>query len=709
MTASIEGQSGGPSALNWFANVSNVTHEIFVSAPWLPDRSQQFDPDRYADALAQAGVQAVEFHCKDHNGVCYYPTSQGPGFSRDLVGALVESLHARGIRFFAYVSAGYDAFAMARNPDWRVVDRAGRPRILFPPLELACFRSSYSEYLLDQVRDLVEGYAIDGLWLDIVPLAWPGPHTDSHLDDPAAETDFFMVHDIPLPCACSSCRQQFMVECGRPIPLVPTPDDRRAIFAFGVKGVSRLLHEARDLLKRSRPGALFTYNGSGCPGDPIDIGDIISMEAHAPEYAIQSFTARWARGRGRPVEVLTPGGVDGWLTPQSKPSALLQLETAIAGANGGKAVIGRVVAPDGSWDQAQLDDLSSVYTRLKDLGEPHPDSGSYAEILIASTIRADTAPELWSPMVKGLEFWHTALMQGHFQYDIADLARDLSGYKLIVLPDQRAMSDQEVSAIRGFVSNGGSIIATGEASLYNEDGEPRGDFALGDVLGVRYLGRSGLPFSYISMVDAKLRAALSGRQIVLKREPLLIDPVNSETLAVVEEPGLGPIDPHVIAWGYPEPIYGRSQPAVVSRNGGQGSAIYIAAALDEGPKQIAGSQVVEFEAVWLRQLGAALVLRGLGQPVLLTNAPPGIEVVLSRHANGYTVDFVDHTIGWPARMAHDARQAMTAEIRLKLDRESLGPIARARFPFGGDPAVVRGRWLEVTVPSFAIHSRLHID
>jgi hypothetical protein len=698
-----------PPETNWFSTATNVTHEIFLSPPWLPDRTQAFDPEPYADALARAGVQAVEFYCKDHNGLCYYRTAHGPSSKRDLVGPLIEALHARGIKFFAYVSAGYDAFALARHPDWRVVDREGRPRVVAPPLELVCFRSPYREYLLHQIKELVEGYPIDGLWLDIIPLAWPGPHTDSHLNDPDAESDFFMVHDVPLPCACSSCLEQFALEQDRPLPLEPTPDDQYDIFQFGVRGVSRLLHGARDLLRRARPDAIYTYNGSGCPGDPIDIGDIVSIEAHAPEYVFQSFAARWARGHGRSMEILTPGGLDGWMTPQAKPAALMQLEAAVAGVHGATAVVGRVIGSDGSWDQAHLDDLSAVYGAERSLADSRRESTSCPEVLVASTIHAASAPASWSPMAKGLEFWHAALLQGHIQYDIGNLERDLADYRLIVLPDQRAMSAAEVAIVERFVEDGGSCIVTGQTSLYWEDGSARADFALGKMLGVRYLGRSGVPFAYLTVREGALGGELAGRRLIIDREPLLFDPLDNETLAVANVPVFGPIDPYIIAWGYPEPTERRTQPLIVGHGTGRGSTTYVGVAFDEGPQR-PGSPGRGFGGAWLRRLAITLTVSALGEPLLVTNAGAAVEVVLGRHRSGFTIDLLDHAVGWPDRLLPELGQGTVGDIRLRLDRDRLGLVSRARGVTGATvPTTVEGHWLDVAVPAFNVHARLFID
>jgi hypothetical protein len=45
---------------------------------------------------------------------------------------------------------------------------------------------------------------------------------------------------------------------------------------------------------------------------------------------------------------------------------------------------------------------------------------------------------------------------------------DLSRLKVLVLPDSECLSDEQLSKIRKFVENGGGLVATGQAGLYDE-------------------------------------------------------------------------------------------------------------------------------------------------------------------------------------------------------------------------------------------------
>jgi hypothetical protein len=83
-----------------------------------------------------------------------------------------------------------------------------------------------------------------------------------------------------------------------------------------------------------------------------------------------------------------------------------------------------------------------------------------------------------------------ALIEGHMPFEMVnDKLLDeehLKPFKLLILPNIAALSDEQCKQLRKFVAAGGSIVATFETSLYDEEGRPRPDFALSDIFGVSY-------------------------------------------------------------------------------------------------------------------------------------------------------------------------------------------------------------------------------
>ena len=83
-----------------------------------------------------------------------------------------------------------------------------------------------------------------------------------------------------------------------------------------------------------------------------------------------------------------------------------------------------------------------------------------------------------------------SLIEDHLPFEMVNDrlmdADHLKPFKLLILPNVAALSDQQCSQLRKFVENGGSLMATYETSLYNEEGKSRTDFGLSDLFGVSY-------------------------------------------------------------------------------------------------------------------------------------------------------------------------------------------------------------------------------
>ena len=98
---------------------------------------------------------------------------------------------------------------------------------------------------------------------------------------------------------------------------------------------------------------------------------------------------------------------------------------------------------------------------------------------------------------------------------------DVSRYEVLLANDVRFLSDAVCERIREFVRKGGTLIATGQTSLFTENWEPRADYALADLFGVscqpglsgRYektVGKGKVIFYPQSVQDAAVQGGDSG-------------------------------------------------------------------------------------------------------------------------------------------------------------------------------------------------------
>jgi hypothetical protein len=171
---------------------------------------------------------------------------------------------------------------------------------------------------------------------------------------------------------------------------------------------------------------------------------------------------------------------------------------------------------------------------------------------------------------------YDALLRGRFAFDFVHEDRlepeRLAKYRALLLPNVALLSDRQCQQLRDYVHSGGSIMASFETSLYDEDLKPRQDFALADLFGMSkasdVVGTNGNP--YYARIEAPDAARshpivegfgdtnwIPGAQ---NRVPL--KPLENPVLSVV--PGFVRYPPEL---AYP-PLSHTNEPAVVLREAG---------------------------------------------------------------------------------------------------------------------------------------------
>jgi hypothetical protein len=66
---------------------------------------------------------------------------------------------------------------------------------------------------------------------------------------------------------------------------------------------------------------------------------------------------------------------------------------------------------------------------------------------------------------------------------------DLDRYEVVVLANAAVLDEKSRGIYRRFVRRGGTLLVTGRTGLFDADGRPRAEFALSDLMGVRFAGQ----------------------------------------------------------------------------------------------------------------------------------------------------------------------------------------------------------------------------
>jgi hypothetical protein len=172
---------------------------------------------------------------------------------------------------------------------------------------------------------------------------------------------------------------------------------------------------------------------------------------------------------------------------------------------------------------------------------------------------------------------YEALLRGRFAFDFVHEdkmeAEKLSKYRALLLPNIAMLSDKQCQQIRDYVQGGGSIMASFETGLYDENLKRRADFGLGDVLGIskagEIVGSNGNSYyGRIEREHAVLEGFADTNWIAGAQNRVPLKPVQDAVLTVV--PGFVRYPPEL---AYP-PTPHTEEPAVVLRETGGSRTAY---------------------------------------------------------------------------------------------------------------------------------------
>ena len=423
--------------------------------------------------------------------VAYYPTKvplhRMATFlgGRDLFGDLCRAAHQDGLAVFARMDSNraHEEFYKA-HPDWFAVDGTGKP-YKAADMYITCVNSPYyNEHIPSVLTEIVNLYHPEGF----TDNSWSGLGRDSI-------------------CYCQNCRNSFLQKTGKEIPSVKNWKDEgyrqwirwnydrrleiwdlnnRTTKSAGsptciwsgmnsgsISGQSRSFRDYKEICKRADIIMLDDQARTDAGGfqHNAQIGQIIHGMLGWDKLVPESMAMYQA---GRPTFRVT-----------SKPAAEARM-WMVNGIAGG-------IQPWWHMVGAVHED-KRMYNTPGQVLRWHSENENYlinrnpvANIGVVWSQQntdfygRDNADELvelpWRGMTQALLRARIPYIPVHADY----IARDAAQLSLLILPNLAAMSNEQVKSVRRFVENGGSVVATGESSLYNESGEMLADFALADI------------------------------------------------------------------------------------------------------------------------------------------------------------------------------------------------------------------------------------
>lgn len=442
-------------------------HLDFHTSPLITNLATAFDPADFAHTLRQAHVDSVTCFAKCHHGMSYYPTSIGvrhPGLTRDLLGEQIAACHTEGIKAPVYLSVVWDEHAAAHHPEWRQVTvdgrLAGRQPFEAHGWRYLCMNSPYLDYVAAQTAELLDAYALDGLFFDIVMETEPA-------------------------CVCERCLV-LMDELG----LDPTrPQDlRQKARIVAQRAMARLT----ALVHARQPEASIFYNSRlrfGADPDTSSAAEL-RFQTHVEIESLPSggwgynhfpLYARVFSQYDRPMLGMTARFHKTWSDFGGlKSHAALSYECMRMLAAGAGCSIGDQLHPRGALEKPVYARIGQVYERVRALEPFLIGATPMAEIGVLITSDADAPGGLASRSDEGAL---RMLMEEHAQFALLDRAADLRPFKLIIAPDAVQFDAALAANVADYLNNGGAMLLSHRSGL-----RPDGAAFMLDTIGVRVQG-----------------------------------------------------------------------------------------------------------------------------------------------------------------------------------------------------------------------------
>ena len=694
--------------------------EAHFPRPYMPGEPDLNLPvEEYVDCISEAGYEVCIVSGEFNRGTPRYRSkilTPHPNVENDKLPRFLEVAHEKGILVLTYYPIIYTKPLLPLHPEWQMkfLDD-GRPE----PENLGwfCFNSPYRDWLPEYLIEYMDNLDLDGFYFD-------DTNYGTHEDRPWTPS-----------CHCSYCEEQFRSETGLEIPRKVDFDSMtfRRFINWRYEKMIDFMHHLYSSVHVKYPDAIMDLNSYVRPqtdwsdGHPISSYRLEEVGGHFFVETFRSlrepgFVAKVLRSTGTPFSIFrnVTQSLKGFgIAPQAEVySAAVCCFASVA--NGGT----QCGAPLGDVTHFRKDTIKQLFTELKKRADYIEGDTVKYTALHYSQMNRDFKPseipkntgkvhfhQLGQPDMYGV---YEMLNRAHVVLDIAldeHLTRErLSQYRVLFLANSVCLADAHCDAIRNFVDQGGTLIATHQTSLLDEWGQERGRFALADVMGVEYQGVTAdgedHPIIYIPH-DDRLTEKLGEILCFYGHDAEVTAASNTDILctrSTIREP-------KALNTFSADTEHDSGQPAITSNSFGKGQAIYIAGDV--------GGAYMNSPYPPLRRLTAELV--GRSQSPLAVEAPEQIEMTAALHPSGelmiHLVNNPTPLLPWKVKDRNEYDELHTTyhalyeinpirDVRITLNGYK---VKSARLPLQNQKLDVTGDPAEITVPQVDLHEVVLVE
>lgn len=446
-------------------------HLDFHTSGEIPGIGERFDKKEWQSTLKAAHVNSITLFAKCHHGWHYNNTEVGhrhPHLDYDLLRAQFDACKEIDVNAPIYISAGFDDALAAEHPEWDSipVDLKTMKPVAQSNLDAGfhkiCFNSTYVEHLCEEIKEVIRQFPnCDGIFLDII-CQWP--------------------------CACQNC-----VDIMKKKGLDPhNPEHLQQVAQEGLERYYRMTTEAVLSVDPKMP--IFHNSGHVKPGDRATLDnnfshlELESLPTGGWGYDHFALSAKYVQTLSHDYLGMTGKFHTSWgeFGGYKHPNAL-KYECDAMLAFGAKCSIGDQLHPCGKLDKSTYRIIGEA---LADVEKKEPwcdyvKNVAEIAILTKAAVEATTARDIHGDIGAG-----RVLLEGHFLFDIIDMAADFGKYKLIVIPDDVLIPAALKTRLDAYLADGGRLLLSGRSGL-DADGKPLFD------MGVEFSGESPYKIDYM--------------------------------------------------------------------------------------------------------------------------------------------------------------------------------------------------------------------
>ena len=472
----------------------------------------QFSPEELIRLVKISEVEAAMIYACDHNGNCYYPTRVGHRHAglkgRDAFGETVSGLRSAGILALAYYTVIYHNDCARRFPTTSVTDplgktRNGRYRHCCPNNPQAV------QFFQEQLREILH-YDLDGIFIDMT--FWPAV------------------------CLCSACREKY----GRELPerIDWSSPEWVSFQRFREHSLAEFADSLTRCVHACRPGLPVCHQFSpiihgwllGQTAAVADASDYASGDFYG-DFHHQRLTAKVldAFTRHPPFEYMTSRCVTLRDHTSDKSDAELSVSVLTTLANGGASLLIDAIDPDGRLHEGFYRRLANLNQRLAPFRRAVAKGPFHLEAAVGLLFSpealvdrrldrlplnqykdgsADNMAGRENAVLDELLGIAELLTRMHIPWRIIHPDGDLAGLQAVVAIHATFLSDAQCDRIRAFVTAGGTLLATGDTSLRDMEGQSDGNFRLADLLGVDFAAQYSGEVTYLGPENVLARGVV---------------------------------------------------------------------------------------------------------------------------------------------------------------------------------------------------------